>query len=66
MISDFSSIDFHPATLEERVSKCRAMAEEATMLAYGREYETQEAYLRLAKQWREFASDIARAHPDRL
>jgi hypothetical protein len=35
MILDFSSIDFHPATADERIRKCRAMAEEAMMLASG-------------------------------
>jgi len=31
---DFSSADFQPITSEEPLSKCRAMAEEAMMLAF--------------------------------
>lgn len=57
MILDFSSIDFHPATPDERRSKCRAMAEEAMMLASGG-LEVRDAYLLLAKRWTELADEI--------
>jgi hypothetical protein len=58
---DFSSIDFRPASQEERISKCRAMAEEAMMLAYGGDCETRADYLLLARHWTEFADEIVRA-----
>jgi len=55
---DFSSTGFRPVTMEERISKYRAMAEEAMMLAYGGDYETREEYLILANQWTELAHYI--------
>jgi len=61
MSLDFSSIDFCPATRGERISKCRAMAEEAMMLAFWGSGETHEGYLLLAKHWTEFADEIERA-----
>jgi hypothetical protein len=58
---DFSSIGFRPASQEEWISKCRAMAEEAMMLAYGGDCETRADYLLLARHWTEFADEIVRA-----
>ena len=58
---DFSSIGFRPTSQEEWISKCRAMAEEAVMLAYGGDCETQAGYLLLATHWTEFADEIVRA-----
>ena len=61
MSLDFSSADFHPATREERISKCRAMAEEAVMLAYWGIDESRDGYLLVATHWTEFAEEIERA-----
>jgi hypothetical protein len=56
---DFSSADFHPVTPEERLSKYRAMAEEAMMLAFlGEDREVREAYSRIAKCWTGLADDL--------
>ncbi len=55
---DFSSIDFRAVTTEERISKCRAMAEESQMLANWGSGETQQRYLLLAKYWAEFAEEL--------
>ena len=49
MSLDFSSADFRPVTPKERISKYRAMAEEAVMMAYLGNCETREDYLLLAK-----------------
>ncbi len=57
---DFSSADFQPVTREERISKCRAMAEEAIMLAFWGSREARERYLLLAKRWAEFADEMER------
>jgi hypothetical protein len=61
MALDFSSADFCPATREERISRCRAMAEEAVMLAYWGSGESRDGYLLVAKHWTEFADAIERA-----
>ena len=59
MILDFSSADFHPVTPEERLSKYRAMAEEAMMLAFlGGNREVREGYVRVAKCWTALADDL--------
>ena len=63
MILDFSSIDYHGATRAERISKCRAMAEEAQMLASGQS-ETRESFRLVASRWRELADQIERGHGD--
>ena len=56
---DFSSADFHPVTLEERLSKYRAMAEEAMMLSFlGEDRKVREGYSRIAKWWTELADDL--------
>jgi hypothetical protein len=62
MSLDFSSADFRPVTPKERISKYRAMAEEAVMMAYLGNCETREDYLLLAKRWTEFADEIKRAN----
>ena len=59
---EFSSAEFRPVASNERISKCRAMAEGAEMLAYSGASETQEGSLLLARQWRDLAAEIARAH----
>ena len=61
MSLDFSSADFRPTTRQERISKCRAMAEEAVMLAHWGSDETREDYLLVAKHWTAFADGIGRA-----
>jgi hypothetical protein len=61
MTLDFCSTGFRPATREERISKCRAMAEEAVMLAYWGYDESREDYLFVAKHWTEFADEIERS-----
>jgi len=63
MSLDFSSANFCPATPEERISKCRAMAEEAVMLAYWGSDEKREEFLLAAKLWTEFADEIERGGP---
>ena len=55
---DFSSIDFRPVTAEERISKCRAMAEECQMQANGRDGEMRQRYLLLAKYWAGCAEEL--------
>ena len=57
---DFTSADFRPATREERISKCRAMAEEATMAAFGESRDAREGYLLLSKHWTELADALER------
>jgi hypothetical protein len=63
MSLDFSSADFCPATREERISKCRAMAEEAVMKAYWGIDECREGYRLLARHWTGFADEMERAAP---
>jgi hypothetical protein len=56
MSFEFSSYDYRPTTRDGRISKCRAMAEEATMMAYwGGKPETREAYLLMASMWTDLA-----------
>ena len=57
---DFSSVNFRPVTMEERISKCRAIAEESRMLANCGSGETQQSYLLLAKCWTKRAEELER------
>ena len=53
---DYSSVDFNAINREDRVIKCRQMAEEATRLANGSD--KREDYLSLAARWSALADEM--------
>jgi hypothetical protein len=60
MSLDFSSATYHPDSRAERISKCRAMAEEAKMLSSLGDDDVRERFLLAAKCWSELADELER------
>jgi len=56
----FEASTFLRLSLEERVAKCREMAQEARRLAEHADEEHREDYLDLARRWCELADEMER------
>jgi hypothetical protein len=60
MEDSFNGQNIFDAPPEERIRRCRLMADEAQKAADGASPETRTAYTDLAKQWLMLADEIAR------